>query len=78
MEMQIDRGGVEWPFEQLARQLRERIRSGEFGPGAKMPTLNEIVAETGLGPMTIRRAYKVLTDEGLVVVKPGRGTFVSQ
>jgi DNA-binding GntR family transcriptional regulator len=26
--------------------------------------------------MTIRRAYKVLADEGLVIVVPGRGTFV--
>ena len=75
--MRIDPAAADFPFEQLAAQLRERIRSGEFGKGTKLPTIQEIVSETGLSPMTIRRAYKVLADDGLVVIKPGRGTFVA-
>jgi GntR family transcriptional regulator len=75
--VQIDHGGADFPYVQLADQLRARIRSGEFGPGAKLPTIDEIVADTGLSPMTIRRAYRVLADEGLVRVVKGRGTFVS-
>lgn len=76
--VQIDHGGADFPYLQLAERLRERIRSGEFGPGAKLPTIAEIVSETGLSPMTIRRAVAVLAEEGLVRVVPGRGTFVSQ
>lgn len=77
MCMRIDPDAADFPYEQLAARLRERIRSAEFTPGSKLPTIGEIVSQTGLSPMTIRRAYKVLEDEGLVVIRPGRGTFVA-
>lgn len=76
VRVQIDHGAAEFPYLQLARILRELIASGEYGPGAKLPTINDLVAETGLDVMTIRRAVRVLADEGLVDVIPGRGTFV--
>jgi DNA-binding GntR family transcriptional regulator len=41
-----------------------------------LPTIDQVVRETGLSPMTIRRAVKVLAAEGLVEVVPGRGSFV--
>ena len=75
--MQIDPGAADFPFEQLAAALRDRIRSGEFARGAKLPTINDLVGQTGLSPMTIRRAYRLLADDGLVVVRKGRGTFVA-
>jgi GntR family transcriptional regulator len=76
--VQIDHEAEEFPFAQLARILRHRIESGEYEPGKKIPSIEDIVAETGLSPMTIRRAVKVLSDEGLVRVVPGRGTFVAR
>jgi GntR family transcriptional regulator len=74
--VQIDHDAARFPFLQLADIIRERIASGEYGPGAKLPTIDQVVRETGLSPMTIRRAMKVLADEGLVEVVPGRGSFV--
>lgn len=74
--MQIDHESAEFPYLQLAGQIREQISSGRYPPGAKLPTITEITEQTGLSPLTIRRAYKVLADEHLVVVVPGRGTFV--
>jgi len=74
--VRIDHGSAEFPYLQLARILRGRIRSGEFPPGSKLPTINEITAGTGLSPMTISRAYRELADVAEVV--PGRGTFVRQ
>ena len=76
MRVRIDHDSAEFPYLQLARIIRERIRAGEFPPGSKLPTINEITGETGLSPMTIRRAYRELADVAEVV--PGRGTFVRQ
>jgi DNA-binding GntR family transcriptional regulator len=76
MGVQIDHDSARFPFEQLADQLRADIMAGRYAPGRKLPTIHQITSETGLSPMTIRRAYKVLADEGLVIVVPGRGTFV--
>lgn len=78
MRVQIDHDSARFPFEQLADALRQGIRSGQYAPGRKLPTISEITSETGLSPMTIRRAVKVLVDEGLIQVVPGRGTFVAE
>lgn len=65
-----------FPYEQLAAYFRERIRSGEYGPGARLPSITEIAGRTGLTAKTIQHAMRVLAGEGLVVVRPNRGTFV--
>ncbi len=61
----------------LAAHLRDAIVSGAYAPGAKLPSIEAIIAETGLSPMTVRRAYGVLAAEGRVVVVPGRGTYAA-
>src|SRR5277367_3910888 len=71
----IDHDAADFPYEQLAAQLRDAIDSGRYPAGSKLPTIIEIAAETGLSPMTIRRAFRVLAGEGLVRIVPGRGTF---
>ena len=78
MRVQIDHDSARFPFEQLADALRRDIRAGTYAPGRKLPTINEITSQTGLSPMTIRRAMKVLADEGLVQIVPGRGTYVAE
>jgi DNA-binding GntR family transcriptional regulator len=75
--VQIDHGAAEFPYEQLAAQLRDRIRSGEYPAGSKLPSIDDLVEQTGLSPMTIRRAFKLLAGEGMVRVVPGRGTYAS-
>ncbi len=59
---------------QLAALLRERIAFGEIT--SVMPSIMELTEETGLAVNTVRRAIKILADEGLVQTIPGRGTFV--
>ena len=59
---------------QLAGLLRSRIESGELT--TTLPSIMELTEETGLAVGTVRRAVKVLIDEGLAYTVPGRGTFV--
>lgn len=62
-------------WRDLADGLAERIDSGEFPPGAKMPTTIELMAD-GESKPSIERAYRELVDRGLVVRKPRIGTVV--
>jgi GntR family transcriptional regulator len=72
----IDRDAEAFPYEQLAAILRGRIRDGTYPPGRKIPTHLELERESGLSPMAVRRAVRVLREAGFVRTKPGRGTFV--
>lgn len=72
--MKIDPASPEHPYVQLATQLRSRIEAGEIT--VTLPSIMELTEETGLSINTVRRAIKILVDEGLAYTVPGRGTFV--
>lgn len=72
--MTVDPDAAEWPYQQVAALLRERIASGEIGP--RLPSYMALAEELGVAPRTVQRALGVLRDEGLVYSVPGRGTFV--
>ena len=76
--MEIDHGGAEFPYRQLAAILRERITAGVYPAGSKLPSLIELTAESGLSAKTVQHALAVLAGEGLIVTVPNRGSFVSR
>jgi DNA-binding GntR family transcriptional regulator len=43
-----------------------------------LPSLNDLMAETGLSKNTVVRAIRMLVDEGLVETRQGRGAFVKK
>jgi GntR family transcriptional regulator len=74
--VKIDNDSPEHPYVQLAGLLRERIAAGEIGP--RVPSITELAGESDLSAATVKRALKLLRDEGLIYTVPGRGTFVRQ
>lgn len=63
--------------DQLAGQLRQAIAAGDPGPGDKLPPAKELAGSLGVNIHTMLRAYKTLQDEGLLEVRRGRGTLVT-
>lgn len=66
------------PYQQVAADLRERIRSGELVPGQALPSETAMHQQYGISRPTIRRVVGALRAEGLVVTIQGSGTFVRQ
>ena len=75
MEVTIDEDSPVYPYVQVADQLRAGIASGQIGPS--VPSIMELTEQTGLAAGTIRRSFQILKAEGLIVTRPGRGTFVA-
>jgi GntR family transcriptional regulator len=71
----VDPNAAEWPYQQVAAQLREQIASGALGP--RLPSAMDLAEQMGVAPNTVQRAMKVLREQGLVYSVPGRGTFVT-
>jgi DNA-binding transcriptional MocR family regulator len=46
-------------------------------PGARLPSVRELMVRHRAGPATVQRAIGVLAARGLVEARPGRGTFVA-
>jgi GntR family transcriptional regulator len=64
-------------YQQIAEDLRAQIESGALEQGSQVPTELELCERYGASRNTIRDAIKRLTSQGLVVTRPGQGTFVT-
>ncbi len=64
-------------YEQLKDLIARDIRSGRYGEGFRMPSELELENEYKVSRITVRRAISELCDEGLLVKKQGKGTFVA-
>ncbi|MDG9707369.1 GntR family transcriptional regulator [Streptomyces sp. DH10] len=52
--------------QQIADDLRKRIRAGELKPGDRLPTQAELAEEFGVERGTVRQALRVLQEDGLL------------
>ncbi|MBN3267438.1 hypothetical protein CUR95_09075 [Bordetella bronchiseptica] len=63
-------------YMQVAQDLVDKVRSGEYRVGSKIPTEAELCGQYGVSRFTARQALQRLSDAGLVVRRPGMGTRV--
>lgn len=65
-------------YEKVKQTISDNIASGVWRPHDRIPSEAELVAQFGFSRMTINRALRELTDEGLLVRLQGVGTFVAE
>ncbi len=65
-------------YYQLENLLREKIISGAFAPGDRLPTESELIQQYKVSRITVRQALAALAEEGLIERRQGKGTFVAE
>src|SRR5436853_6292149 len=63
---------------QIEEGIRRMITLGSLGPGDSVPSVRDLAKTLRVNPNTVARAYQRLTDAGVLHVKRGEGTFVSE
>ncbi len=64
-------------YLQIARKMEKFIESDQWEADQGLPSERQLVDLLDVSRVTARRALKVITDKGLVVRRPGSGTFVA-
>jgi GntR family transcriptional regulator len=64
-------------YSQLILLLKRQIHSGILKPGDLIPSENQLCAEYRVSRSTVRQALNQLTEEGLLLRRRGKGTFVA-
>ncbi len=64
-------------YEQIARQIKAEIISGELEEGALLPSIRGLAQELQISVITTKRAYEELEREGFIDSVAGKGTFVA-
>ena len=65
-------------YFQVKELIKEKIKSGEWENNEKIPNELELVKQFNVSRSTIRQAILELVNEGLLIRKKGRGTFVQK
>lgn len=62
--------------EQVYHQMKNQILNGDWKPGDKIPSENQLMALFGVSRGTVRQAVQKLGGEGLISTRHGEGSFV--
>ena len=63
-------------YRQIADQIRNLIRAGEFSAGSRLPPERDLARQLGVSRPSVREALIALEVEGLVDVRIGSGIYV--
>lgn len=64
-------------YQQIKTTIEDKITSGEWAAGQKLPSENDLVVALDVSRMTINRALRELTQQGMINRVHGLGSFVA-
>jgi GntR family transcriptional repressor for pyruvate dehydrogenase complex len=70
-------GQTQRVFRTVSEDLVQRIRTGEWLPNERLPSIAQLARELGASTGSVREALRSLQSSGLVRIEHGRGVFVS-
>ena len=65
-------------YEQVVYAVKKAIVSGQLKPGDRFPSVREIAKELRINPNTAQKVVAHLAREGMLEMKPGIGSVVSE
>ena len=75
--MKLDENKAEPLYTQLENLLKAKLENGDRQKGDKLPTEMELSEKFKVSRITVRKALGSLVQQGLIVKRSGKGTFVS-
>ncbi|WP_456728113.1 GntR family transcriptional regulator [Bradyrhizobium sp. USDA 3364] len=80
---QLDRSGRgtgsdRFLYRSVSRKLRDLIDAGTYATGTQLPSAGDLARDFGVSMITIRRAIRDLSLEGILVGRQGLGVFVAK
>ena len=65
-------------YGQLIERIRERIVTGVYPPGERLPSVRDLAQEAGVNPNTMQRALTELERTGVLYSQRTSGRYVTE
>jgi len=75
--MKLDTSSFIPIYEQIKKDIRDRISLGILKPADPLPSVRDLASELIINPNTVARAYRELEIEGFIYSVKGKGCYVS-
>lgn len=77
MKIIISNSSLDPIYEQINKQIKAQIISGDLNEGDALPSIRKLAKELQISVITTKRAYEELEKEGFVDTVGGKGCFVA-
>ncbi len=64
-------------YQRIVEQIENRVLEGQLKVGDRLPSERELAEQFAVSRIAVREAIKALVEKGLVEIRPGRGTFIT-
>ena len=64
-------------WSQIEDSLRRLVASSALSPGGPVPSVRDLAKDLRVNPATVAKAYQSLAEAGVLTVRRGEGTYVS-
>lgn len=78
MQIIISNQSKEPLYEQIKKQIKSAILSGELQEGEAIPSMRKLAKDLNISVITTKRAYEELEKEGFIYSIVGKGSFVAE
>lgn len=69
--------GKEAIYKQLIHEVERALRDGKLRAGEQLPSMNDLAADLGISRETAKKAYRILTEKGVIIPKQGKGFYAA-
>lgn len=77
MQILINNASMMPLYEQIVNQIRMQIKEGQMTSGTPLPSVRNLAKQCAISALTVKKAYDVLEEEGLIVTVAGKGSCVA-
>ena len=77
LDIIISNGSNQPIYEQIARQMKDAIFTGELEVGAQLPSIRALANDLHVSVITTKRVYQDLEAQGFIETVQGKGSFVA-
>jgi GntR family transcriptional regulator len=78
MHHMVDHGSATALYVQVADIIAQKIEAGEYAPGQRLPSADDLAEMYEIAPNTALKALRELRKRGLAEMSHGRGTYVKR
>ena len=64
-------------YEQIVNNIEEYVAVGILREKSQIPSIRELANNLGINPNTVKKAYDILENKGVIMTISTKGTFIS-
>ncbi len=76
MLIELDPHSPDPLFQQIHDRIVEAIAHARLTDGTRLDPVRRVAADFGINPATVKKAYDLLQDEGIIITEPRLGSVV--